>query len=228
MADTTTKKPMRENRIIRNVRCAYPHLFTPTSYQNKGINPYWVIEILIPKDESHADLIKSIKDEMSEACKEQWGENWPDQLKGQNPINIPWKDGDKTGKDYQAGHYVVSLRCRPKNLDETGRLSGEAVGAPNVVLPNLQPAGPGDVQSGDWVNVQTRIFTYRTGAGGVGFDLSNVQLVQKGDTIGGGRQRPEEVFEKLDVEHPGTPGASEDEENPFTNTAYTGDSDPPF
>lgn len=173
--------------ILKNVRIAYPHLFEPYAYQD-GPNKKFEATILIPK--SDTETLEAIK----KACGAARSKKWP----GEAPKGLlnPVKDGDDMSTEAFAGHWVIRPKATPKKDPTTGAITGR----PGVVLPNLKPASVDDIQSGDFVNVDVNPYGYdMSGNRGVAFGLNNVQLVQKGDRIGGGKSRPENVFEAMEL-----------------------------
>lgn len=168
--------------ILKNVRIAYPHLFAPHAYQN-GPNKKYEATFMIPKEDHLA--LEEVKKAAAAAKAKKWGS---ESIKG---LLSPIKDGDELSTEAFAGHWIVVARATPR--DGGG-------GQPGAVLPNLQPASEDDIQSGDFVNADINAYAYDTsGNKGVSFGLNNVQLVAKGDRIGGGKSRPENVFEAMEM-----------------------------
>ena len=185
--------------ILKNVRIAYPHLFEPYAYQD-GPNPKYEATFMIPKDDE--DQLASLRQAVKAAAARKWEGKKPSEL--HNPI----KDGDELSTEAFNGHWIVVARSKPR--DGGG-------GRPGVVLPNLQPANPEDIQSGDFVNADVNAYAYDTsGNKGVSFGLNNVQLCMKGDRIGAGKSRPENVFDALQTAgSPEQSGEGGDDENWF-------------
>lgn len=167
--------------ILKNIRIAYPHLFTP---RDSDFGAKYECTLMIPKDD--AETIAEIKRAIGAAKNKKFGDTTPSNFKS------PVKDGDERKQAAFAGHWLIEAKTAAKD-DGSGR--------PGVVLPNLQPAKADDVQSGDYVNADVNPFAYeQKGNRGVSFGLNNIQLVSKGDQIGGGRQRPEAVFDEIETD----------------------------
>jgi hypothetical protein len=182
--------------ILKNVRVAYPHLFEPYAYQN-GPNKKYEITIMIPKTET------ALLDEIKKAIASARSKKWP----GEAPKGLmsPVKDGDEMSSDSFKDHFILRAKATPR---------GENGNRPGVVLPNLKPAGPDDIQSGDFCNVDVNPYGYdQSGNKGIAFGLNNVQLVQKGDRIGTGKARPENVFEAMELA--GSPSTGESSDDDF-------------
>jgi hypothetical protein len=182
--------------ILKNVRVAYPHLFEAYAYQN-GPNKKYEITLMIPKTDA-----KTVED-LKKACSAARSKKWP----GEAPKGLlsPIKDGDEMSTDAFRDHWIVRAKATPR---EGGG------GRPGVVLPNLQPAGPEDIVSGDFCNVDINPYAYdQSGNKGIAFGLNNVQLALKGDRIGSGKARPETVFEAMATA--GSPSEGETSDDDF-------------
>ena len=166
--------------ILKKVRVAFPHLFVPYAYQN-GPNPKYEATLLIEKDDPQLEALKK-------ACGAAKAKKFGD--KPVKELHNPIREGDDMNEMFE-GYWVVRAKSTPRE-DGTGK--------PGVVLPNLQPAGPDDIQSGDFVNVDINPYGYDvSGNKGIGIALNNVQLIMKGDRIGSGKSRPENVFDELEM-----------------------------
>lgn len=181
--------------ILKNVRVAYPHLFEPYAYQN-GPNKKYELTIMIPK--SDTATMEEIKRALAAARTKKWPGEAP---KG---LLSPVKDGDEMSTEGFNDHWIIRAKSTPR---EGGG------GRPGVVLPNLKPATVDDIQSGDFCNVDINAYAYDTsGNKGLSFALNNVQLAQKGDRIGSGKARPENVFEAMELAGSPTSGESADDD----------------
>ena len=130
--------------------------------------------------------LPSTKQATSAARSKKWGTDLPDGLKS------PVKDGDDRKQPEFKGHWIIEAKSAAKD---------DGTGAPGVVLPNLKPAKPGDVQSGDYCNIDVNFGAYvQKGNKGVTCYLNNVQLISKADPVGGGRARPEAVFDEIETD----------------------------
>lgn len=166
--------------ILKRVRIAYPHLFQPYAYQD-GPNKKYEATFLIEK--SDEETIAQIRRACSAAKEKKFAGKSVE-------LSNPMRDGDEMNQEAFSGHWVIRAKSKPRE-DGSGR--------PGVVLPNLKQAEPDDIQSGDFVNADIAAFGYDvSGNKGIAFALNNVQLVAKGDRIGGGKARAENVFEALE------------------------------
>lgn len=182
--------------ILKNVRVAYPHLFEPYAYQN-GPNKKYEITLMIPK--SDTKTMEDIKKGLAAAKAKKWPAS------AVKDIQSPVKDGDEMSTDAFKDHWIIRAKATPRD---------GGAGRPGVVLPNLQPAGPDDIVSGDFCNVDINPYAYdQSGNKGLSFGLNNVQLAMKGDRIGSGKARPESVFEAMEMA--GSPSTGETSDDDF-------------
>jgi len=164
---------MSTTKVVTNkVRLSYAFLFEARApKENPDGEKKFSTSILIPKsDKETLDKIKAAQEAAIEA-------KWP----GKRPAKVAstLHDGDgvkeKTGEPYGPeckGHYVmaVSSKLRPQVVDQNV----------NGILDS------NGIQSGDYARVSINAYAYDvSGNRGVSFGLGNVQLVSKGEPLGG-------------------------------------------
>lgn len=168
--------------ITGKCRAAYAKIMSPVRNDLNGKEEYSVM-LLIPK--SDASTISEIKS----ACKEAIASKWPAAVpKG---LRNPLKDGDtETRLDGSAmgpefvDHYFMNVksdasRHTPEIVDSKGR----------------KLISSDDVVSGDYIRASINAYAYDAGSNrGVAFGLNNVQLVEKGQPLGAGKQTAAQEF----------------------------------
>jgi len=104
-----------------------------------------------------------------------WGDKVPTKVR--NPMrdgDTETKgDGSALGPEYK-DHFFMTVKSskRPGIIDSSG----------------VELLGSDDVASGDWGRVSLNAYAYdAAGNKGVSFGLNNVQLMNKGESLGGGR-----------------------------------------
>ena len=170
------------------VRFSYVFLFEPRAPKDKpdGEKKYSVT-LLIPK--SDKATVKALRDAEKQCAEENagvWGGRVPTNLK--SIIH----DGDveadlETNPEY-AGHFYMTVSA------------GERY-KPNLVDARMQEIiDPQDLYSGCYGRVSLMPFAYNfQGNKGVSFGLRNVQVLQKGEPLGG-ISRAEDDFDAVDVD----------------------------
>ncbi|MBV8657964.1 MAG: DUF2815 family protein [Burkholderiales bacterium] len=189
------------------VRLSYLHVDTPHKNQSSGRHEYSV-QILIPKDNSaDYDALKAAVDEQTKL-------HFP---KGKLPpkFHHPIKDGDKDvnqrGEPLNVpGHWIVSAKTDAYGRMPDGKTedTSKPNPPPGVVGTMRGEDGkllPAKAKSGDYGRVSVNIKGYTTGDSGVGVYLNNLQLVQVGEPLGGGRKSAADEFAEY----------AEDEEDPL-------------
>ncbi len=154
--------------VTGEIRASYVNVFQPRMNDLSGKDEY-SMTLLIPK--SDKKTIADIKAAGAVAKDAKWGRNVP---KG---VQFPVHDGDgekPNGGDYGeecADHWVLNVRSNYK---------------PGVVDANVQPViDQSELQSGDYCRVSLNAFAYDNKRKGVGFGLNNIQVLRRGDPLGG-------------------------------------------
>jgi len=154
-------------------RISYAKIFTPEKNDLSGKDEYSCM-VLIPK--SDTKTVSAIKNAIKMAIKSKFGDKSP------NGLRIPLRDGDKSGdggvpSGADAGtapygdHYFVNAKNtrQPGVVDQKRRKVIDA----------------GEIVSGDYVRVSMNAFGYDNKSKGVAFGLNAIQLVRKGQPLGG-------------------------------------------
>lgn len=155
---------------LKEVRISYPHLFEPFAYQGTGKAKYSAKFLLDKK--LHAGLIKQV----AEGIKALSAATFKDK-KTPPADKLCLKDGDLSGKDEEAGCWVLSA-------SEDSR--------PVVVDRNRSPLVAEDdaIQPGFYVNGKIRLWAQDNQYGKrINANLLGVQLVKEGERLGSGRTR---------------------------------------
>lgn len=154
-------------------RISYAKIFKPEKNDLSGKEEYSCM-VLVPKADTKT--VSALKNAIKTAIKGRFGDKQP---KG---IRIPLRDGDKNGdggvpSGAEAGqapygdHYFINCKNtrQPAIVDQKRR---------DILDPN-------QIVSGDYVRVSVNAFGYDNKSKGVSFGLNAVQLVRKGDPLGG-------------------------------------------
>ena len=168
MSAQAAEKEAGTRVVTGEVRASYVNVFKPRMNDLSGKDEY-SMTLLIPK--SDKKTIADLKAAGAAAKEVKWGGKVP---KG---VKFPIHDGDgekPNGGDYGeecADHWVLNVRSNYK---------------PGVVDANVQPImDQSEFQSGDYCRVSLNAFAYDNKRKGVGFGLNNIQVLRKGDPLGG-------------------------------------------
>lgn len=163
--------------VTGRARGSYVNVFAPRMNDLSGKEEY-SMTLLIPKTDT--DTLAKLKAAAKAAIAEKFGDKPPAGL--QSPIH----DGDgakPNGGEYGEechGHWVVNVKSTRK---------------PGVVDANVQPVlDAAEFQSGDYCRVSLNAYAYDNKRKGVAFGLQNVQVLAKGEPLGGGGSRAEDDF----------------------------------
>ncbi len=169
--------------ITGKVRASYAHIFEPHSMQ-EGQDAKYSVSLIIPKsDTSTIEAIEKAIEEAKEAGK-------ATKFGGKIPANLktPLRDGD-TEKDDDA------------NYQDAYFINASSNQAPGIVDQNkIRLTDPGTVVSGDYIRASVNLFPFNTkGNKGIAVGLNNIQLVEKGEPLGGASSA-EDDFDELDTD----------------------------
>lgn len=167
--------------VTGKVRASYCNVMRPRRNELNGKEEYSVVCLLPKTDTATVDALKA-------AAKAAIAGKWPTAPKG---IRNPLKDGDTDtkqdgsplGPEYK-GHWFFTAKTdatknKPGVIDTGGR---------DLIDPDA-------VVSGDYIRVSVNAYAYdAAGNRGVAFGLNNVQLLGKGDPLGGGRTTAAQDF----------------------------------
>jgi len=160
---------------LKNVRIAYPHLFTKNSFQGNetGYDAWFLIS------KSDTENLKKIQTQIDEFQKSLKSKVLADK--------ICFKDGDLQDKDYSKGHWVLksgSKKEKPVVLDAQKRECTEE---------------NNPIYSGCFVNVSFDLWLQDNQYGKrINSNLFAVMFAGHGESIGGGRPSKNEVYSDFD------------------------------
>ena len=171
------------NIMTPKSRMMYPSLFTATQVKGQGKHKFR-LTLLLPK-KSNIDLLRST---VMEVAKDALGSKF-EKSKWRNPL-IKVADEPRLSELEDDFTYLI----RP-NSDNR----------PQVILPNkaiVDSAQEADeVYGGRWARASISVYWYSADASpvpGVGLGLSNVQLLDHDEPLGGGRVKAESEFEEVE------------------------------
>lgn len=180
-----TNKNLQTKVVTGEVRFSYLHVFEPHAVE-EGQEKKYSVSILIPKDdkETLARIKKAIENAI-DASLPKWGGKKPANLK------MPLRDGDTDRPDNPEyhGHYFINANSTFK---------------PGVVDAQLNPIiDSTELYSGCYGRASINFYGYNvSGNRGIAAGLNNLQKLRDGETLGG-RARPEDEFEAVDVSNDG-------------------------
>jgi len=183
---TTELKAAPKKVVTGEVRASFVNVFKPR-FNDLSAREEFSMMILVPK--SDRATVEKIEAAIETVKVEKW--------KGKAPksFHITFKDGDdedqipesaEPGEEPYAGHYFMNVKSTTK---------------PGIVDADLNTViDEGSFRSGDFCKVSIQAFAYdQKGNRGVSFGLNNVQVLRKGEPLGG-RSRPENDFEREELE----------------------------
>lgn len=172
-------------------RLSYPNLFVARAMEGEPADKAkFSTSLILPPD---ADLTLAVK-WVEKVATEKWGNNV-------GKVRKPFlKHAEKTEDAELAAAFPVLLRMASAQK-------------PSIVFGNGEQCSiPDEVYPGRWARISIRAFAWehKTGGRGVSFGLSNVQLLDHDDRIGGGRAKVEDEFTFFDTETGAAGGGSTD------------------
>lgn len=165
--------------VTGKVRLSFVNLFTPVA-KKPGEDPKYSATLLIPKSDvaTKQRLDAAINETIQNGSSKSWGGVRPPQ------IHIPIHDGDGVkpsdgmpfGEECK-GHWVMTASSKASQQK------------PDLVDINLNPVmNQSDIYSGCYARVSLRFFAYNAqGKKGIGAGLGNVQKIDDGQPLAGGR-----------------------------------------
>lgn len=180
------------NIVTSQFRGAYCNLLVPKGIKgDPNSEAKYGLAMLFPKGEDFA----LIKGEVLRVAKEKWGEKAEDVLrKQQNSDKRIFKDAGE--KSDVPGFEEGCVYLQAGNKNKPG-LVGKKAGLDGSLI---EITDEDAVWSGDYFVASIRPFAWEHPVGGKGVSLSlqHIQLVKKGERLGGGRSRPSDDFEASD------------------------------
>ena len=165
--------------VTGKVRFSYCYVGASRRNEMNGKDEFST-QILVSKDDK--ETVSALKAAAKLALQEKFGDKIPPKVR--NPLrdgDTETKgDGSPLGAEYQNCYFVtVKSSKRPGIIDAHG----------------VELLGADDVASGDFGRVSINAFAYdQAGNRGVSFGPNNVQLLEKGKSLGGGRSSPLDDF----------------------------------
>lgn len=178
--DNTTETIVK----LKDVRLAFPNLFTPKAVNGEG-EPAYSASFIIEKDQK--DVISALEKAIEQVAKAKWGNKASTILaKLKAAEKVPLRDGDmKDSYDGFEGNYYVSARSKikPRVVDRQAQLLNAEDGLP---------------YAGCYVNGSVSLWAQDNNFGQrINATLRGVQFVRDGDAFTGGRPAGEDEFEEI-------------------------------
>ena len=158
--------------VTGKVRFSYCYVGAARRNEMNGKDEFSTQILINKKDTETVSLLKAAA---KAALVAKWGDKIPKNVR--NPLRDgdeeTKSDGSPLGAEY-AGHWFATVKSnqRPGIIDDQG----------------IELLGANDVGSGDYGRVSVNAYAYdAAGNKGVAFGLNNVQLLEKGESLGGGR-----------------------------------------
>lgn len=173
------RKVTDTNIVTNEVRLCYVNLFQPRA-NDKGEDKYDCCILVSKKDKETLKFI----DAAIEAAKVEWKSKY-----GKPPavLKTPIRDGDlEKDTDEQpefAGHFFFNASS-PKKPGVVDRQT-------NLITDSTE------VYSGIYAMVSVNFYPFSNESKGIAAGLKNIQVVRKGEPLGGSFQKAEDVFEVL-------------------------------
>lgn len=180
------------NIVTPMFRGAYLAFFEPKGIKNDANSKKkYSCAMLFPKS-TNFDLLKK---EIKAVADVKWGQKADEVLrKQQNSDKRIFKDqGESDASGFEEG--CIFLQA---NNEKQPGLVGRKAGPDGKTLITI--TDPEAVWSGDYFIATIKPFAWEHPVGGKGVSLSlqNVQLIKKGDRLGGGRTSPSDEFEAME------------------------------
>lgn len=172
--------------VLKNVRLAFPNIFTAEQFQGAGEARYTATFIFPPDHPAK----KMVTDACRSASSEKWGAKGEEVLKALAATDKLCIHNGDAKSDYEgySGNYFV-------NSANTTR--------PLVIDRNKSPLGAADGKpySGCYVNASIEIYGHEHKKGGkrINASLRGIQFEADGDAFAGGGAASEDEFESLET-----------------------------
>jgi len=159
--------------ILRDVRIAFPDLFTAKQFEGKGDFSYGATFLIDPESPTY----KEVSDTVKKVATEKWADKAPQVLKAisGNPQKCGFYSGDLKEYDGFAGRYALSAKRKEKD------------GHPKVVDQKLNDLSSSDGKpyGGSYVNAKVDIWAqdHATYGKGIRATLVSVQFKRDGDAF---------------------------------------------
>ncbi|MCH4400440.1 DUF2815 family protein [Staphylococcus haemolyticus] len=169
--------------ITGKVRASYAHIFEPHSMQ-EGQDAKYSVSLIIPKSET--STINAIEKAVDEAIENGKASKFGGKVPGN--LKTPLRDGDIERED-------------DPNYQDAYFLNASSKSAPGIVDQNkIRLTDASTVVSGDYIRASVNLYPFNTnGNKGIAVGLNNIQLVEKGEPLGGA-SAAEDDFDELDTD----------------------------
>ena len=166
--------------VTGKIRASYANIMRPRKNELNGKEEYSVV-VLVPKTDT--DTLDALK----AAAKAAIAAKWPQPPRGlRNPLRDgdaeTKSDGSPLGAEYK-GHFFFNSKS-------------DAMRKPGVIDAACRDLIDADaIVSGDFIRVSVNAYAYdQAGNRGVSFGLNNVQLLEKGPSLGSGKATAAQDF----------------------------------
>jgi hypothetical protein len=172
---------------VKNVRLAFPKIFTPEPFPGgNDPTPYFSCNLIMPPNHPQFKEVEALVETLFQ---EKWGKKAIAVKKTSTAMGMVFfRDGDaKSEYDGFEGNWFISARNKvaPTLMDEQKRRVTEASGI---------------LYAGCYVNAVLGCYAYTKGNNGLGASLMGLQKVRNGDAFGGARAADEDDFDEIAVE----------------------------
>ena len=178
--------------LLPSGRLSYPHLFIPKAVTDEpGGEKKYSTAIMLPPD---VDLSLAVQ-MVEAAANERWGKEAASGKRIKKPF---LKHAEKTEDQELAAQFPYLIRCSSKNRPQIMFANGAFCTDDEEVYP------------GRWARISVRAYAWehQTGGRGVSFGLSNVQILDHDERIGGGRVNAEDEFDPVEIAGNGASGGA--------------------
>lgn len=167
--------------ITGRVRASFVNVFRPRTNDLSGKEEYSMMIIIDKADKQTVSAIRAAADAVTA---DRWGDKPPKGLR--KPLRDADKEADDNGEtalDHLKGKYFMNVKSNNK---------------PGLVdKQRMEIIDPTEFQSGDYCRVSLNAFAYDVnGNRGISFGLQNVQVLGKGEPLGGS-SRAEDDFDDV-------------------------------
>lgn len=183
MADTNTTTKL----LTPKARVAFPNLFEAKSFNGQPAK--YNVVLVFDKAAQATPEFQRLKKAANDTVKNKWGDKPPKGLK--NPFRSGADKEDVAGFEPDDIFITVSSKSKPKIVDRN---------KVNGVFPEI--IDEDRIYPGCFVRASVNPYAYdNNGNRGVSFGLNNVQFLEDGERIAGGRGKPEEEFDSVGGEN---------------------------
>ena len=184
-----TANALQSTKVVTGkCRASYVNVFHPRLNELNGKEEYSMV-LLVPKTDQQT--VAKLQGAIEAAKQLKWSAKVPPGV--QSPVH----DGDgerPNGGPYGDechGHWVINVKSNRR---------------PGIVDAQLNDViDTGEFNSGDYCRVSLSAFGYDNARKGVSFGLNNIQVLERGEPLGGSASRPEDDFGPVAVANDASP-----------------------